>query len=513
MKQLIFFVVGLLMVSQTFGETEKVFDYVITETSGPTSFDPLDADSTNNLPVARMIYATPLEISHENQLSSRVLESFKYDSANKTAKWVVKKDLKFDDGSPMTAQDVAFAVSRMAFTRPKFPVIDTIEGIKPWLDGKEALKSFPKGIKVDGQTITIQFAKNTEHPLFRFSLELFSIIPKKCVDLATNKIVCKEIPASGPYRLTTKDGQYITFEKRDGVDIDGVKVPKQIRFNYISSADVPAKLKTLSQNTVMAGNEQMFPASVMNDMQGQFATKFTPASRFSALLINPHVGPFTDRNCRLYFAKKFRESYKELHGKTQNLEGSIFTKILPGYLSIDDLEAGQKLADSSLEPCKAVFKNATISWGYNEGEKNSTFVETLKKTFEKIGAKAGNPVVAPDRKTLMEYFSDGKVALFSASSGFWALDPVGDMKMLFTPNLHKVLRFASEDPTLQKMIADLEGGKTNFNEVNRYLYGQGVFNVYSHLRRFFASSNKSLLADVPFAITSPAPWQVFKGTL
>ena len=513
MKQIIFFVAGLFMFSQTQGETEKVFDYVITETAGPTSFDPLDADSTNNLPVARMLYATPLEVSNENQLSSRVLESFKYDNDTRLAKWVVKKDLKFDDGSPLTAQDVAFAVSRMAFTRPKFPVVDTIEGIKSWLDSKDPLKSFPKGIKVEGQNISIQFTKNAEHPLFRFSLELFSIIPRKCVDLETNKITCKAVPASGQYRMTDKGSQSISFERRDGIDVDGVKVPGKIKFTYISSADLPGKIKTLSQATVVAGNEQMFPASAMSDLQGQFVTKFTPASRFSALLINPHIEPFTNKNCRLYFAKKFRESYKELHGKSQNLEGSIFTKILPGYLSVADLENGQDLSDAKTESCKNAFKKASIAWGYNEGEKNSTFVETLKKTFEKVGAKIESPVIAPDRKTLMDYFSDGKIALFSASSGFWALDPVGDMKMLFTPNLHKVLRFASEDPALQKMINDLENGKTNFKEVNRYLYNQGVFNVYSHLRRFFASPNKSLLADVPFAITSPAPWQVFKGTL
>jgi ABC-type transport system substrate-binding protein len=85
------------------------YQYVITETGLPNSFDPLDADATQNLPVARMLYLTPLEASGDNQLQSEILESYKYDPATAKVTWMVKRGLTFSDGTEITPQDVAFA--------------------------------------------------------------------------------------------------------------------------------------------------------------------------------------------------------------------------------------------------------------------------------------------------------------------------------------------------------------------------------------------------------------------
>lgn len=506
----VFSVSAIMGVNQTQAADGKIYRYVITETAGATSLDPLEADNTNNLPVARMIYATPLEISEENQLSSHVLESFQYDSSTRTIKWVVKAGLKFDDGTPITPDDVAFSVARMAYTRPQFPVVESIEGVETWSKSKGALKSFPSGISVKGQAVSIKLAKNIEHPLFRFCLELFSIIPKKCVDTESNKIVCKEVPSSGYYRIAEKSKDVVLFVKRDDAQIDGLKVPAKVRFEYISAEDLPKSLGSLDDMTVFAGNEVTYPSAELQKIEEKFSTKFTPASRFSVLLLNPKVAPFKDKKCRQYFAKNFRESYSELAGKSQPLEASIFTKILPGYLSVKELGAERQLSDKDIAECRSTFAKAKLSWGYADGEMRSTFIDTLRKTFEKIGVKPAAPTVAANRKDLADLFTDGKISVFSGSSGFWALDPSGDMKMLFTPNLHKALKFVSDDSKLQKMISELDSGQGNYAQVNRYIHDEATFNVYSHLRRFFASPSKKLLVDVPFAITSPAPWQVFK---
>lgn len=181
------------------GVTEREYRYIITETAGPNSFDPLDGDNTINLPVIRMIYATPLETGNNNQLSSRILESFKYEASKREIEWKVKSGLKYEDGTSIDAEDVAFAVARMAYTRPKFPILESIKGLNEWLQTNSPLKTLPKGITVSGSVVKIQFATEVDHPLFRFCLELFSVIPRKCVDIATNKITCKNIPESGPY--------------------------------------------------------------------------------------------------------------------------------------------------------------------------------------------------------------------------------------------------------------------------------------------------------------------------
>lgn len=495
------------MTPESQAKSDTPFRYIITETSAPSSLDPLDADNTANLPVARMIYATPLEAAVNNQLTSRILESFRYDAENKRVEWKVKTELKFEDGTPLTADDVAFAVARMAYTRPKFPVIEAIDGLNGWIKEKNALKTFPKGITVSDNIVRIQFARTVDHPLFRFCLELFSVIPRKCVDATTNKITCAKIPESGLYKIAAQDQKQITFVKR--TESLEPSSPTQIKFEYTTPAELASALGKLDDKTVIAGNESFFAPGMLLDLEGKLSVRYTPAARFSVIQINQSVGPFKDKKCRQLFAKTFRNSYHELV-KDSPVEGSVFTKILPGYLSLKDLESEGSLSDSEIQTCKAKLAKEAFPWGYAEPERDAIFFQALSRTFETLGIKVTKPIVKQTRKEFSDLFSEGKVAFFNAGSGFWALDPAGDMKMLLTPNLHKPLKHVSDDDNLQTLISQLNSSSSTYAKVNRYLFEEARFNVYTHVRRFFAAKNKNLLGDVPFAITSPAPWQVFR---
>lgn len=53
-----------------------------------------------------------------------------------------------------------------------------------------------------------------------------------------------------------------------------------------------------------------------------------------------------------------------------------------------------------------------------------------------------------------------------ASSGFWALDPAGDIKMLFTPNMHKLLSPITEDEKLQKLLGQVDESVEAYKAVN-----------------------------------------------
>lgn len=495
------------MLQTTKAEAKTVLHYVITETSPPTSLDPLDADSTQNLPVARMLYATPLEVSERNELSSGVLETFRYDPKKRTVEWRVKEGLKFSDGTPISADDVVFAVLRMAHARPRFPVIESIVGVEEWANKDGALTSMPKGIEVKGRNISIKFDQDVEHPLFRFCLELFSIIPKNCVDMRNGKVKCDEIPGSGYYRVLRKEKDSIQFVRRD--DVSGAaQRPEWIDFLYIPAAGVAERIKTLPENTVLAGNEGSYTPSALQALETQLSVKFMPAARFADLDFNPDVEPFTDKQCRRVFAKAFRAAYAEVTGKPERVEGSIFTKIIPGYLSLEQLGKADLAQDD--EACLKKIRAVQIHWGYVRGEK-SIFVETLERTFNNLAVKASEPRVVETRAELMQLFVEGKVAALGSGSGFWAHDPLGDLKMLFTPNLHKGLQFVARDRELQSLIGKALSGEIDPKIVNQYLHDEAVFNVYAHLRRFFASPSKDLLSDeIPFAITSPAPWQVFR---
>jgi hypothetical protein len=136
----------------------------------------------------------------------------------------------------------------------------------------------------------------------------------------------------------------------------------------------------------------------------------------------------------------------------------------------------------------------------------------MSRVFDEMGVKKVDPIITETQDLEDELFMKGKISAISFQTGFWALDPAGDIQMLLTPNMHEVLNFVTQDEKLQELIRKLKTNTTDesFKEVNRYIYEQAIFNVFTHVRRFYASNNKSLLAEAPVSITSPAPWQVFK---
>lgn len=499
--------IGSLIAYSAQGAVMK--EYVITETDKYTSLDPLDADLTHNLPVARMIYATPLEIDASDSMTSLVLESFSYDRGSQTITWVVKKGLKFSDATMITADDVAFSVARMIHARPKFPVIENIEGVSEWLKSSNPLSNLPSGIKIDGQKITLRLTKDSPHPLFRFCLELFSIIPKSCVDLKTSKIKCEKIPESGRYSLVENSQDFLLFKKRLSE-----KVPEGIKFKYVSAADMPSKLSTIANSAIIAGNESMYSVDMLKTFTKNGSLYYLPAARFAVLQIQPGHEPFSDKMCRQIFAGQFRKEYQKITGDYSPMESSIFTKLLPGYIEGRELESGlfAEFKDAELENCRAQLKQNEIQWGYVETEKNSAFVKAFESTLNSLGLKSKITLFS-NRKEMSESFSKGDISFFPAGSGFWANDPVGDLKMLFTPNLHKPLNFITKDETLQKLINDLvddQGNKSFYLAVNKYLHDEALFNVYTHVRRFYFSKNKSSLKQIPQGSAAPTPWQVFE---
>jgi hypothetical protein len=506
----------LLMGPFLFARNNPMYRYVVTETGKPTSLDPLDGDQTQNLSVARMIYTTPLEITQENKLSSLVLESFSYNTQTRTIEWAVKKDLKFNDGTDLGVEDIAFAVSRMAFTRPRFPVVEHIEGLDKWLKEAHPLKSLPSGIKIEGNVIKIKLTKDHEHPLFRFCLEIFSIIPKKCVNPENSKLTCQKIPGSGYYVISDESQDAIIF-KRSSQKQKYFSGPEQIEFKYISASELLGKMAEVNENTIVAGNEVQFTIEDLKAIGSHTTVQNLPAARFAVLQLNPSVGPFKDKLCRQIFVKEFRESFAKIAQGAIRAESSIFVSIVPGYMTDKELseKSVARIKPKEIENCKNEFKKSNYQWGYVKDERNLAFKMALEMTFKNLSVGDKKPLVLENRKQQSEEFLRGKIAVFNAGSGFWPLDPAGDLQMLFTPNLHKPLEHITKDETLQKLIRkvqDDESGPSAYKEVNQFLYDDALFNVYAHVRRFFAAKNKDLLLKFPEAITSPAPWQVFKGT-
>lgn len=487
--------------------------FVITETAIYSSLDPLDGDSSQNLPVMRMLFATPIEINVDNTLGSRVLKSFTYDQSLKTIQWIVRSGITYSDETPITAEDIAFSVLRMAFTRPNFPLIKLIRGLNQWIKEPHPLKTYPEGIKVQGNKITIELTEDYPHPLFRFCLELFSIIPKRVVDLETNKIIAEKVPTSGYYEIKESDKTSMLFRKRANVtNIQGKNYPNQIRFLYRDPVDAFKDPSLLSDDTVILSSESVLNREQIQKIESEFQIGFTPAAWFTLMQINPDVAPFHDAACRLTFAEAFRKNFEKISGETS--EASVFTKIVPGYKKHSQLSVAALLAPEKRIACLTKFSGTKIPFGFYE-KTPKIFVESIKMTVQELGIELVGPTAYADRKQEVSEFLAGRSAFLYNRTGFWAMDPTGDIQMLFTPNLHKVLEHFWQDDKLQSLLHNVaKDGAVNVESVdsiNAYLFTSAKFNVYSHIRRFYASSNKNLVQNLPNGITNPSPWHLFGG--
>lgn len=501
-------VIGVIFMGLV-SKVDQDFHFIITETGEMTSLDPLDGDQTQNLSVQRMIYATPVEVDQNGKLTSSLLSDFSYDEASAKMKWTVKEGIQFSNGTEIKAEDVAFAVIRMAFKRPQFPVIEKIKGISDWVKQEFPLTSSPSGVSVNGNVIEIQFTENVNHPLFRFGLELFSVIPKNCVDLKTNAITCKDIPFSGHYQLVQKQKNQLDFEIRNESKLKG-SVANKIQFQYRTASEVFSDTAKLPDNSIIQGNEIKLSLEEHKYLTNKLSTSFLPAARIALNLLNPNIGAFKNRKCRLVYAEAYRQAFSELTNGDYKVESSVFTDVIAGYRTSEDLRGEYNaLSKSEVENCISEIRRNPPRWAQTEDQSDEVFRLIAQKTLELLGVENVTPLKLTDRKSEIEAFIKGDISVMGASTGFWALDPAGDIQMLLTPNMHKLLQFVSNNDQLQKMIQELDGSTLAFEALNQYIYNDAKMNIFAHVRRFYASSKEGSISELPMSITSPAPWQVF----
>jgi hypothetical protein len=66
---------------------------------------------------------------------------------------------------------------------------------------------------------------------------------------------------------------------------------------------------------------------------------------------------------------------------------------------------------------------------HDEGER-TIFAEIMELVFDEMGVNKVDPIITETQEIEDELFMKGKVSVMSFQTGFWALDPAGDIQML-----------------------------------------------------------------------------------
>lgn len=489
----------------TTGKTEVDslnINYIVTETAGPDSFDPLNADKTQNLAVMRMLYFTPFEVDKNNLLKSSVFENYEYDSTLNVLKLEAKSNLFFDDGSPIEVQDILLSILRMSYFKPDFPMIKEIIGVKKWSEAQRGLSSLPEGIEVSGSKITIKFRKMMLNPMFRLCLELFSIIPKRCIDLSSGKFVCDIAPASGYFKISNRSNEKIIFEKRDLVTPGAENITANyITFSFKKLTEI-CNTK-LSENEIVAASELDYINSKCDFVNAHL--HWMAASRFGVLRFNTNIHFFSSPKYRNFFAEQVRKQIDSMNIGLRS-ERSLLSPLLPGYLERDQFSAVN-------EDLKEYFKGQKITLVSDQAPVLSFTYKAILETAKSLEMDV-EIVQAAKNEEIVKAFLANKISVIAGASGFWAQDPVGDISMWFTKNLHKTMTFAWADNKLYSLLEEIENETTEsdlslrIQDLNKHIYNSSIVAPLVHFRRLYITNSNIKSLNLPQAITSPAPWQI-----
>lgn len=488
---------------------EDVPTFVVATAPSFFSYDPLKADYARNIDTMRLLYATPLEMDTEGQYSSRVLEQFYFDSKENRIIFQMKSDVRYEDGSLITIDDIGMSIKRMMYSHSIFPVIKEIKGREEWLNSKNPLSTYPKGMKIDRTKgiLEIFLNKPVKSPLFRFSLELFSIIPSSCVDPFHNTLICERPPFSGRYKLSdniiTKKNKKASFPVFIKFDARAQNVPKQLWIAFMSPTRIVEYANDFNDKTVIKTNEIDIPNFQKETLVKKLKVYSGPKLLYSVMTLNPLSKTFDNKRVRQYFAMKLRESVIDYGFQA---EGSIFTNLLIGYIPLAELNKGippfSKKEESEI---LAHLRKYPPSFLKDQGTILHPFSYILSSTLKKLEI---HELKALETGEYEDLWAKGLITLLAASCGFWPIDPSGDIRMVFTPGMH---RFVILDKEVSNLVGNMKSNdKKSHEEFNRYIFEDSKMIITTNYSRIFFMSKK-ISHYVAYGISGPQPWFFFKN--
>ncbi|WP_028355448.1 ABC transporter substrate-binding protein [Bordetella petrii] len=150
-------------------------------------YDPIRTTSTRMGEVMFMMADTLVSLDFDlKTVKPGLAESWTVSDDGKTYRFVLRKDVKFCDGRPMTAQDVAYSLNRLADPANKSPVRLKVGPIK-------------EVRAVDDYTVDYELSSPFSDTLYQLALPFASIVDKNTVEKLGKNFGTQGFNGTGPY--------------------------------------------------------------------------------------------------------------------------------------------------------------------------------------------------------------------------------------------------------------------------------------------------------------------------
>jgi peptide/nickel transport system substrate-binding protein len=400
-------------------QTEQKANQVLTVDLGsePATLDPGLQYNTDSYSVYRNIFDNLLRRDPETlKIEPWVAESWNQDS-DTTWSFKIRKDIKFHNGDPLTAKDVAFSIGRIldkSFSSPQYANFSIISSAKATSDD------------------TVIITTNSQAPTLLTQLVNLSIVPEKYVKEKGNDQFNLNPIGSGAYQLVEwKKGNQISLKAVSNYWGDKVDI-SDVVFRFVpNAASRIADLQSGKANVVFNISSDDVD-TIKNNTKLQVLS--APTERVAYLAINT-LGDTATKDKKVRQAIAYGINSKSMIDSLLNGNGSLVKEVLTplsfGY------DAGVKGYSYDPEKAKELLKEA----GYSDGVSidfatsptyDQRIVQAVQGDLDKIGIKVN--IISTDQATYLKKVQGTEKNWGSLRMGIWScacLDADGTIYPLF----------------------------------------------------------------------------------
>ena len=324
----------------------------------PGVLNPMYGNDRATMTIDNAIFS-PLLVMDGDKITYYLADSLKHSEDYLTYTLTLKKDLKWDDGKPLTADDVVFTLDK---------ILDPSQNSmlrSAFLIDNKAIK-----YKKINDT-TVEFTLPKVSMSFEASLSGFAPIPKHIFDGATNiaKSDKNEHPiGSGPYKFeSSSKGESVTLVRNDNYFAEKAHIDKVV---YRILEDGNSAKNALLNGEISA---MYLKPQDMDKFKDKFNIVIFNEGMLNNIVFNCKSPTIAKKEVRqaIAYALNKEELIKASNIDTKYAESaySIFTPDVPGYTTdVEKYETNVDKAKQLME--KAGVKEAKLKIAYPNGAKS-----------------------------------------------------------------------------------------------------------------------------------------------
>lgn len=407
--------------------------------------------SVTDANIMRICFSPMIRYSNTGEIENVVAKSYEVSEDKKTFTFHLRDDVKFSDGTPLTAKDVAFSFNTLAdpsYDGRHVAVVQDMVGFDEYNKDTEGKIKSMEGIKViDDHTISFTFTEalriNIENFIgFTIMPEHFYGFEKGHTEVLKEKQ--HEVLGSGPYKLVKfEPGQYVEFEINE--NYFGEKKP-QIPRVIIKQTENATEVEELIAGEIDMLAGEIDPDNLETAKEPGFIDFYQyPRSGYGYLRFNTQEAPTNDKLVRKalvygFNRKAFVDAFFKGLAKTQDVPINQvawgYTKELQSKLTNYDYnpeEAG-KLLD------QAGWKMGDDGYRYKDGKKLSVHIASISEmemwemvaglmaeNYKQIGVELEISMMDFNSLLTMVYDEKEGFNMYSMATTFYTPDPAQDL--------------------------------------------------------------------------------------